>query len=173
MAVYPLTMIPRFRKRNRERERAVTRQIEFHGKFSASPLPWKRHSNHYRTNFEAMFECPRSPSWLNWKILFSSLIIRTHIHIYTKIYSLFYIEEEKKGRVRLWFVSKRCEIEGEESKVDANYVKCIISLTLASFISFTHKMENKEANACERKGVSRDFSSSIINSFLLHVKRTT
>lgn len=96
-----------------------------------------------------------------------------YIYIHTKIYSLFYIEEEKKGRVRLWFVSKRCEIEGEESKVDANYVKYIISLTLASFISFTHKMENKEANACERKGVSRDFSSSIINSFLLHVKRTT
>lgn len=93
-----------------------------------------------------------------------------YIYIYTKIYSLFYIEEEKERPRSFRF---ECEIEGEESKVDANYVKCIISLTLASFISFTHKMENKEANACERKGVSRDFSSSIINSFLLHVKRTT
>lgn len=60
MAVYPLTMIPRFRKRNRERERAVTRQIEFHGKFSASPLP---NGNAIRiiiyvliVNFEAVFE---------------------------------------------------------------------------------------------------------------------
>lgn len=60
MAVYPLTMIPRFRKRNRERERAVTRQIEFHGKFSASrhflPLLFPRNAIRIiiRTNFEAM-----------------------------------------------------------------------------------------------------------------------
>lgn len=56
-----------------------------------------------------MFECPRSPSWLNWKILFSSLIIRTHIHIciYIYIYKNIFVILHRRGKRKAAFVSFR------------------------------------------------------------------
>lgn len=150
MAVYPLTMIPRFRKRNRERERAVTRQIEFHGKFSASPLPWKRHSNHYRTNFEAMFECPRSPSWLNWKILFSSLIIRTHIHICIYIYKNIFVILHRRGKRKAAFVSFRMWNRRRRKQSWCKLCQ-MYYLAYARLLYLIHSQDGKQRSKCVRE----------------------
>lgn len=174
MAVYPLTMIPRFRKRNREREQLRVK-LNFTGNFPPPAIFCL--SSSLETPFGSLSvliskRCSiPTPSWLNWKILFSSLI-------YIKsIFAFLDIEKRKKDFVRLSCIRFRNGVKSKKEKknrkVDANYDQ-IILLTrkipprILSYVHSRYKKTKKRGD-----GVSRDFSSSIINSFLLHVKRTT
>lgn len=127
MAVYPLTMIPRFRKRNREREQLRVK-LNFTGNFPPPAIFCL--SSSLETPFGSLSvliskRCSiPTPSWLNWKILFSSLI-------YIKsIFAFLDIEKRKKDFVRLSCIRFRNGVKSKKEKknrkVDANYDQIIL-----------------------------------------------